>query len=257
MKINKDKQMNNSPEDMNCILQEARSIAIEMKNQNVFPEAILLALLRNPGSNASIILSGMIDVKSMIARLERTMKSDISSAPFPNPALNPSSLGILEFAKKEASKQSKDPNSEHFLLALASVQNTAAYILLCFYGVTADCIRAKIPFVTKPAVTPSQVSTAKTADDLVNKTINTINSVVNSVSDGIKRVSQSPVKKPISREEWVKILYEAIKTSNDTGMSVPACFIEICSKVSVADRVAYEQARKEMVNDLVEDLLNA
>jgi ATP-dependent Clp protease ATP-binding subunit ClpB len=122
-------------------LQEAQSLASEMQNQELSPEHLFLALLRQPDGLARPLLE-KLNVQP--TAVEQQLEDDLRRRPKVSGGNTVQTLGAdlrtaLDQAEKEMAKLKDEYVSvEHFLLALADSANTAAGKILRAQGVTRD-----------------------------------------------------------------------------------------------------------------------
>ncbi|MBV8280001.1 MAG: type VI secretion system ATPase TssH, partial [Verrucomicrobia bacterium] len=122
-------------------LQESQSLASEMQHQELSPEHLFLALLRQPDGLARPLLEKLNVQPNAV---EQQLEDDLRRRPKISGANTGQTLGAdlrnaLDQAEKEMSKLKDDYVSvEHFLLALVDSPNTAASKILRAQGVTRD-----------------------------------------------------------------------------------------------------------------------
>ena len=122
-------------------LQESQSLASEMQNQELSPEHLFLALLRQPDGLARPLLEKLnvqpnAVEKQLEDELQRRPKVSGGNA---GQALGSDLRNVLDQAEKEMSKLKDEYVSvEHFLLALVDSTSSAAGKILRSTGVTRD-----------------------------------------------------------------------------------------------------------------------
>jgi ATP-dependent Clp protease ATP-binding subunit ClpB len=122
-------------------LQESQSLASEMQHQELSPEHLFLALLRQPDGLARPLLEKLNVQPNAV---EQQLEDDLGRRPKVSGGNTGQTLGTdlrnaLDQAEKEMSKLKDDYVSvEHFLLALVDSPATAAGKILRAQGVTRD-----------------------------------------------------------------------------------------------------------------------
>jgi ATP-dependent Clp protease ATP-binding subunit ClpB len=122
-------------------LQESQSLASEMQHQELSPEHLFLALLRQPDGLARPLLEKLNVQPNAV---EQQLEDDLRRRPKVSGGNAGQNLGTelrnaLDQAEKEMSKLKDDYVSvEHFLLALVDSPNAAAGKILRAQGVTRD-----------------------------------------------------------------------------------------------------------------------
>jgi ATP-dependent Clp protease ATP-binding subunit ClpB len=122
-------------------LQESQSLASEMQHQELSPEHLFLALLRQPDGLARPLLE-KLNVQANA--IEQQLEDDLKRRPKVSGGNTGQTLGTdlrnaLDQAEKEMAKLKDDYVSvEHFLLALVDSSGTAAGKILRAQGVTRD-----------------------------------------------------------------------------------------------------------------------
>src|SRR6201997_2670680 len=122
-------------------LQESQSLASEMQHQELTPEHLFLALLRQPDGLARPLLEKL---NVQLNAVEQQLEDDLGRRPKVSGGNTGQTLGTdlrnaLDQAEKEMSKLKDDYVSvEHFLLALVDSPATAAGKILRAQGVTRD-----------------------------------------------------------------------------------------------------------------------
>ena len=122
-------------------LQESQSLASEMQNQELSPEHLFLALLRQPDGLARPLLEKLNVQPNAV---EKQLEDELQRRPKVSGGNAGQTLGsdlrnVLDQAEKEMSKLKDEYVSvEHFLLALVDSPNIAAGKILRSSGVTRD-----------------------------------------------------------------------------------------------------------------------
>lgn len=258
----------------NAILQASEALAKKLRLPMIISENLLLAILSDSTSKSVTALKKYVNIDDLSAKIiEAVSRYSIGCGNSPL-LFSPEMKIIFEDALREM----KDHNAtaisvEHLLLGILRSPHCSAGMYLSYYGINYSMIKDtldKMKVASVPVAPEAKAKTTKTPaskEAISSRSCGTgcgcHSSVATSLTDAIANrvakvtgIAQNIGNKDKERNEWIKVLDEAMTMAAATGVSVPASFVQLSfANQSKVDSIFVHQLRKETISEIIENLI--